>query len=156
MLTKHELNIVLKNPFFKKPFTESLVNYTLYQGKINASVLTVRFNITNQINENELVATLINSLMKHFSLNTRLLCSINYDLILSDHNQNSFYIWRANSNQTHYDIDEEMIFIFTYNNLYQIVQKATTIDMNSLNIYFANSNVVINKVISLVLSFVKI
>ena len=105
-----------------------------------------------------MIGHLMRSLQTHFSLNTRLLASIDFDFLLTDPNAipPTFYIWRANSNLVHFNIDNEIMMRFTYDNLFRFVNNAANVDFSTLNIHFTHSNVVIKKVITLVLSFIKI
>lgn len=157
-LTAAQVRSILDVPYFTQQATDSVIEYANYRGRFNAKVYTVRFNLTENFDQTFMNRFLINNLLVHFPLNTRLLGSVQYDLLL--HNptdeENSFYIWRANSNQSNTQIGPETMFFFSYNNIFRIIQKAAQIHIPSLNIFFSTSNVVIERVIAIVFSFVKV
>lgn len=156
-LSEHELDNVLSHPFFTNPITDSLTEYQVYRGKYRAKVLTIRFNIINQtdLDENFVLSTLNNVLFKYdIELNTRLLASFNYDILLFSPTLNTYYIWRSNSNNQNL-VNDELSFTYTYNNLYILVQNALLKHLTSLDIYFSHSNVTIKAILAVVFSFVK-
>ena len=157
-LSEQQVNSLLSSDFFSQPVTESVSQYAMYRGRLNATVVTYRFNINPQYSNRFMIGHLMRSLQTHFSLNTRLLASIDFDFLLTDPNAipPTFYIWRANSNLVHFNIDNEIMMRFTYDNLFRFVNNAANVDFSTLNIHFTHSNVVIKKVITLVLSFIKI
>jgi len=155
ILNRFQLDKILESPFFSNDVTTNVTQYKLYRGRTNVKVFTIRFNILKNFNENKIVTSLINILLANFELDTKILCNISYDLILEEPRAQTYYIWRANSNQTNFNEDEEKMFIFTYNNLYQLVQESVKPQLSSLNIYFANSNVVIRNCCAIVFSFIR-
>ena len=157
-LTEEEINSIISTPFFTAPVTESVMNYAFYRGRMNATVYTLRFNLTPTYSENYLIKFVLDHLLKHFPLNNRVLGSIHYDLLLCNSNidPKSYYLWRANSNQAHFDTEEETMFTLTYDTVYRFIRKALQVHVPSLNIYFSSSNVVIERALAVVFSFVKI
>jgi len=153
-LTQNQLNFILENHYFNEPFTQSVVNYTNYRGKVHAVVHTLKFKWP--FDENFVNQKVVQYLLTHFKLNTQLLASTSYDLILSQPQTQSFYIWRANSNAQKFDEADETLLILNYNNVYKFVRQACQINIPSLNINFESSNVVIHEPLAVVLSFVKI
>lgn len=154
-LTEPQLQQILSSAYFTQPVTKSVVKYVLYQGKLNAVVHTIRFNLNADVNENFIIQHVLNYLMENFAMNTRLMGSINYDLLLVDSNSEikSYYLWRANSNSVHFNAAEEIPFYLTYNNVYQFITNCTRVNIPELNIQFQSSNVVIDRPIAIVLSF---
>jgi len=156
-LDRHQLNLVLQTPFFTQPVTENVVDYVLYRGHLNAKVHTLRFNLIDGFDENRLIQHVLAYLMRHYKLQTKLLGSINYDLLLSEPNTGSSYIWRANSNSSFAGTGgSELYFELTYNNVYRFVRDAARIHVSDLDIYFRSSNVVVERILAIVISFVKI
>lgn len=150
---------MLQNPYFTEPVTQSVVRYVLYRGHLNATVHTLRFNYTrNNVDENIVSRHLIDHLLTAYDLNVQLLGSISYDLLLVDPNSNpkSYYIWRANSNSATMSGNEETYFRLTYDNLFRFVRNSLNIHIPDLNIFFQSSNVVVEQVLAVVFSFVKI
>lgn len=155
-LTPAQVQSILESPYFTQQATDSVIEYANYRGRFNAKVYTARFNLTENFNQTFMNQFLINNLLTHFPLNTRLLGSVQYDLLLHNPTDNSFYIWRANSNQNNTQIGPETMFFFTYNNIFRLIQNAAQIHIPDLNIFFTASNVIIDKVIAIVFSFVKV
>jgi hypothetical protein len=155
-LTENQLKTILQAPYFTQPVTDSAVNYALYRGVYNASVYTVRLNLTTVFDENFILQQLMNRLLSRYTFNTKLLCMCGYDLVLVDSNSNpkSYYLWRANSNKVHFDAMHESSFSLTYDNVYRfILNNMYNVHLPSLNINFRHSNVVIDRAIAVVFSF---
>lgn len=157
-LTEAQLAVLLNTPFFNLPVTENEITYAFYRGHVNATVHTLRFNWTNQFNETFMIQHIIRYLMARFPLNTTLLGSINYDVLLvnPDSEPTSYYVWRANSNARHFDENNENLIMLTYNNLYRFIAQATSVHTTTLDLMFSSSNVRIQKILSIVFSFVEI
>jgi len=156
LLTERELNSILNEPFFSQPSTVNRTNYTYYRGRARVSVLTLRFNLIPSFDKRAMIRHLIDVLEKHFALQTRLLASVRYDFVLrsSQHNPPTFYVWRANTNQAEFDENDEVLMNFTHANIIRFCQNAADVHMPDLNIYFSDSNVVIDRCIAVVFSFV--
>jgi hypothetical protein len=155
-VTETQLQQILQNPYFSNRATQSVVNYVLYRGHLNATVHTLRFNNTHQLNNTNLLQQIATYLFSQFDMNTYLLCSISYDLLLVDQQTNSYYIWRANSNARSVSVTQDVYFILTYANLNRIINNAMHVYIPDLDIHFQSSNVVVNRIISFVFSFVKV
>jgi hypothetical protein len=157
-ITEDQLNSLLNSSYFQDPVTKSIVKYALYQGRLNTTVHTLRFNLIEGFNEDFMIQTVLNHLMFHFPLNTRMLASISYDLVLVDPKADpkTYYLWRANSNSVHFNAVEEIQFTLTYDNVYRFVSNSSNVHIPSLNINYESSSVVIDRVIAIVFSFVKL
>jgi hypothetical protein len=161
-LTQSQVDTILQTSYFTQPVTQSAVNYVLYRGHLNVTVHTLRFNCIDSFNENMVLQHLHTYLMSVYSLNTHIIASINYDLLLKNPNSNpsSFYLWRANSNAVHQyhrnSLMTEIFFPLTYGNLYQFARRALTVDIASLNVKFRESNVTVVRPIAFVFSFANI
>jgi hypothetical protein len=155
-MTETQVQQILQNPYFSNLSTQSTVNYVLYRGHYNATVHTLRFNNTNRLNNTNLLQQIATYLFSQFDMNTYLLCSISYDLLLVDPSTNSYYIWRANSNARSVNVTQDVYFILTYANLNRFINNAMHVYIPDLNIHFQSSNVVVNRIISYVFSFVKV
>jgi hypothetical protein len=155
-LTENQVNQILNNSYFSQPVTESVVLYDFYRGHVNATVHTLRYNLTREYNEENMIQHVLAYLMSQFPLNSTLLVSVNYDLLLGDVNSQSFYIWRANSNARSFNENEEFSMVLTYDNVYRFVTGTSQIHIPDLNINFRDSKVVIKKALAIVFSFVQI
>ena len=156
-LTEAQLNIILNSSFFTVPFTESVVTYRFYRGRTNATVHTLRFNWINEFNRDVMLQQLITYLMTYFPLNSTLLGSINYDILLVNPGSEpkSYYVWRANSNAHSFNEENETRFVLTYDNVYRFATNALNVNIPDLNINFQTSNVQVEKIVAIVFSFVK-
>jgi hypothetical protein len=134
------------------------VNYALYQGKINATVHTLRFNCNETFDPLTVRAKVYQYLTEHFQTNAVLLGSISYDFLLVDPKQdsNSYYIWRSNSNAVHFTAHEESYFTLSYMNVANFVRSIFSMDASSFDVNFENSKVVIDRILAVVLTFLKI
>lgn len=160
-LTKQQLDAVLATPFFTSPVTYNEMDYTSYRGRTKTSVHTVRFNLRHKLVDQEFILqNLIDRLDSKIDLGANTYVSVDYDLVLSngkkEQDDASFYIWRSNSNQAHFEDENEPNFVFTYDNLFRLVRKASLMHIPSLEVYFASSNVVIDELIACVFSFIKL
>jgi hypothetical protein len=157
-LTKNQITQILRSNFFHNRFTSNVTSYVLYQGKRNAIVHTLRFNIVEGFNENYVRETVINYLYSNFVSNSLILGLIDYDFLLRDSTPNteSYYIWRSNSNAVHFNAHDESYFTLNNLNVANFVNKSLNIDYSTLNIYFSNSKVVIERALAIVLTFIKI
>lgn len=138
--------------------TESSVKYAAYRGRLNAIVYTMRFNLTPAFNEAHMTNTVLTHVMSRFPNGARLLGSIHYDLLLVDPRSDpkSYYIWRANSNQTVFDTNSEILLSLSYDNMFRFIQNSAHADIPSLNINFRSSSVVVERVLAIVFSFVTV
>ena len=154
-LTRVELNTILKKPYYSNPVTDSLVKYAVYRGRVNADVYTLRCNITSDFNEDHMINLVITHVMSRFPIGQRLLGSISYDLLLVDPKSNpkSYYIWKANSNQTMLNTNGEILISLSHDNVFRFIQNSFRVDIPSLSINFRNSNVVVERLLTVVFSF---
>jgi hypothetical protein len=157
-LTEAQVTQILNTNFFQTPFTSRIKKYTLYQGKLNATVHTLRFNCVDGFNELFVRETVLNYLMNHFVHNSLLLGSISYDFLLVDPKENpkSFYIWRSNSNAVHFSAHEEVQFTLNHVNVVNFIQSIFQTDPASLSIYFENSSISIERTLAVVLTFLNV
>jgi hypothetical protein len=157
-LTKAQVTQILNSNFFQTLFFSNISNYVLYQGKKNATVHTLRFNIVEGFTESKVREIVMSYLNEKFPPNSLILGSIDYDFLLRDPTSNteSYYIWRSNSNAVHFKAHDEIYFSLNNMNIANFINKSVNIDYSTLNIHFNNSKVVIEKAIALVFTFVKI
>jgi hypothetical protein len=156
-LTSHQVETLLQNSYFTQAMTQSAVEYRLYRGHLNVTVHTLRFNLIDAFTENMMINQLFTYLSSVYNLNTHVLATIGYDLLLENPNSDlsSFYIWRANSNAVH-NYQDDIFFTFTYNNLYVFAKQALNYSLPNLNMYFRSSNVIVVRPIAIVFSFINI
>jgi hypothetical protein len=153
-LTSTQVETLLQNPYFTQEMTHSAVEYRLFKGHLNVTVHTLRFNLIDGFTENMMINRLYTYLLSVYNLNTHVLATIDYDLLLENPNSDlsSFYVWRANSNAVHNN-QNDIFFTFTYNNLYTIAKQALNYNLPNLNMYFRSSNVIVVRPIAIVFSF---
>lgn len=159
-LNEHQVASILQTPHFSSSYTETITNYSLYRGRTNTSVLTLRFNL-NELDEFELPTVhnvLQQRLVAHFPSGTQVLTSIDYDLLLKDAVSSApgYYIWKANSNRHQFDQTRESVLSLTAPQIYQFAQNLYVRDLDALSIHFASSNVVVTRVLAVVCSFMPI
>jgi hypothetical protein len=157
-LTISQVNQLLATPRYTVPFTESVLSYALYRGRYNAEVYTVRFNNIPSLDEDFIFTHLYTELQNCFPTKSHFQASIKYDLLLKNprHDPITYYIWRANSNHYNFNENDEILLPHSQESLFQFVNNCTTIDIDRLDIEFQNSNVVVEKILSLVFSFVTV
>lgn len=157
-LTQAQLETLLQTSYFTEPITQRTVQYKLYQGHLNATVHTLRFSIN--VDKNDVLQHIIDYLMKLYDLNTQFLASISYDLVLVDPKSNpkSYYIWRANSNASIISaLSHETFLPLTYDNLYRFVNDSVfNNQVSDFDIFFASSSVVVDRILAIVITFVKL
>ena len=156
--TREQIDVYLNQPFFSDNYTESSKKYVFYRGKLNVTVYTLRFNFLPSFDEDFMLRTVTTKLMSSYPMQTRLLGSFQYDLLLrnSEADPNTFYIWRANSNQKKFDEAHEISFLLNYANTHRFVQAVVQNNFNDLNTNFLNSKVTIERPLSVVLSFLPV
>jgi hypothetical protein len=94
-------------------------------------------------------------LQSRYQIATSLLGSVQYDLLLLDHSKESYYIFRANSNQAYYNEESEIRFSLNYHNVHQLCEDALQINLADLNVAFESSKVSIARALAIVFTFVK-
>jgi hypothetical protein len=157
-LTEAQVLSILSSDFFQTSFTSRKVHYSLYQGKTNATVHTLRFNCNENFDPLTVRAGIYQYLTEQFPTNAVLLGSISYDFLLVDPSQNpkSYYIWRSNSNAVHFTPHEESYFTLSYMNVANFVRSIFNMDASSFDVNFENSKVTIERILAVVLTFMKI
>ena len=121
-------------------------------------MFTLRFNYLPTFSEDLLFQIVSTKLMSMYPIQTRLLGSFQYDLLLcnNDANPKTYYIWRSNSNQRNFDEAHEILFSLNYVNTHRFVQAVVQNNFNDLNTNFLNSKVTIERPLSVVLSFLPV
>ena len=61
-LSEQQVNSLLSSDFFSQPVTESVSQYAMYRGRLNATVVTYRFNINPQYSNRFMIGHLMRSL----------------------------------------------------------------------------------------------
>jgi hypothetical protein len=158
-----EVNTLLQNPLFTAPVTESIQDYEFYRGRRKVTIFTVRFNVVPTFNVLFMRAELPYKLLSHFPMGATLSVAVTYDLLLrsNPHNDDddsppSYYIWRANTNQRSLDREDndfDKTMYLTDNSVFKLCENAARININQLNIEFADSGVSVDRVLSIVLTF---
>ena len=155
-LTEIDIQYILQKSFFSNPMTESDLTYQFYRNRKNIELYTARFNIIPSFSIDTMIASLQHSLFERYSLNTPLHVNIMHDLLLCDYNAtpNSFYIWRANSNRTVFDMDNTDIKMdLTQDNIIKCCNSAVNYSLNDFDVFFHDSKVTVVRVLSIVLAF---
>ena len=157
-----QLGPVLKHHWFTTKFTESNVNYTLYNNRNQVKVYTLRFNLRNpDFSEENMLDEMMRKVMNNFPKEESLVGSIQYDMLLASSKAEppSYYLWRANSNQRMSfsggggDGIEEILLRKEYHELYLFGQRATKTNMSELQVQFPSSDVVIAEILTIVFTF---
>lgn len=152
-LTLSEVNLVLAQPIFSLPVTESEVDYILYRGRKQTSLLTVRFNMIPSFNSSFMVAYLQDKLTSPpFQLQSQVLASISYDLLLCNTNATprTYYVWRSNTNRTTLNVDHQVNMTINYANIARFCENVTNINITDLQADFVSSNVTVDRVLAVV------
>jgi hypothetical protein len=152
-LTAQQVNTLLSQTLFTEPVTQSSLTYKLYRGRLDCTVHTLRFNLIGSMSEDFIINKLINFLVNTYQLEKNIICGVAFDLLLKK--EDSFYVWRANSNTSKYETNE-FTFTVTYQNIYNLVTQALRLNPDDMNIFFENSSVTIVKRLAVVFSFVKL
>jgi hypothetical protein len=156
-LTESEVNVLLQEPLFSLPVTEFKQNYQLYQGHRKVTPRTIRFNLVPNFEPSIIQAYLQEKLTSYYRFGSELSISVQYDFLLCNYNATpkTFYIWRANTNQTTLEKDDDIDVKITLNyyNIKQICTNATSIDFDQLNINFVTSDVTMDRVLAIVFTF---
>ncbi len=158
-LTESEVNVLLQNPLFTSPVTESEQDYILYRGSRKVTPLTIRFNLVPTFERSFMQAYLQEKLNSYYRLGSLISMSVQYDFVLCNHNAipKTFYIWRANTNQTTLDKDGDddidVKISLTNNNVSQICNNAMSFDFDQLNLNFVTSDVTVDRVVAIVFTF---
>jgi len=81
---------------------------------------------------------------------------VSYDILLestSNHSPPSYYIWRANSNQNTFDAPRETVLKLNPANIVRLASEAYPPLLAELNLFFQTSKVGINRILTVVFSF---
>lgn len=154
-LNQTQLTTILNSPYWALPVTENMTNYSLYRGRQNVRVLTIRFNLIATFDETRMIQTLMTMLTNYFPVESRLLSSVNYDLLLCEPQSKSYYIWRANTNQALFNVSQETPLKLNYANVFRFSQNSSNVHVPDLSLSFRQSNVVIEKILAIVFTFVR-
>jgi len=156
-LTESEVNVLLQEPLFSLPVTEFKQNYQLYQGHRKVTPRTIRFNLVPNFEPSSYSGLFAGKINIILPVGSELSISVQYDFLLCNYNATpkTFYIWRANTNQTTLEKDDDIDVKITLNyyNIKQICTNATSIDFDQLNINFVTSDVTIDRVLAIVFTF---
>jgi len=154
-LTRLELIQLLKNRWFTETMSSHVHQYACYRGRINATVLTLRYNIhLPNFDEDSMIESVIRETMNQFSSQRQILGLIEYDLLLMNPEPESYYIWKANSNVARNLPNSEETIALNYDDLFLFIRNESRINPSDLDVYFSSSNVVINKIIAVVFTFI--
>ncbi len=155
-MTRADLNLVLNNAFFTEPMTVNRSAYMFYRGRNRGNVLTVRFNLIPSFNEQWMSRNLVQVLDSHFDMQERILGSVRYDLVLRSSNADptTYYIWRANTNQSEFDENDKVSIIYTPANIHRFCRNSSNVNIKDLNIFFSASHVTVDRCLAIVFSFV--
>ena len=141
--------------------SKNVTQYALYRSHFNVSVLTLRYGVLiEEFTENRMINSVINEVMAHFPpsvKNVRAL--IQYDVILRanpvDQVNDSFYFWRANSNSSQTP-HQETILTLNHDSIFLFIRSAAHVLISDLDLFFVNSNVSIEKITSIIFTFISV
>lgn len=155
-LNESEVELVLKQPIFSLPVTESDITYHFYRGRKNVNLLTVRFNMTPTFNASWMRSYLQDRLTtRPFQLQSQLVVSVHYDLLLCDTKASppTYYIWVSNTNRTTLDVDQQTQMTITYDNISRLTENVTNVNVSDLQVNFINSDITVDRVLAIVFTF---
>jgi len=155
-LSENDVDIILKQPIFSLPVTESDLQYVFYRGQKSVNLLTVRFNFTPSFSQSWMTTYLQDRLTSPpFQLQSQLLASVHYDLLLCNKNVSppSYYVWVSNTNRTTLDVDKQTQMTITYDNISRLTENTTAINLSDLQVNFINSDITVDRVLAVVFTF---
>jgi len=155
-ISAEQLGPVLKHYWFMTKSTESNVKYTLYNGRNEVKVYTLRFNLRSPNYSHEsMLEDMISKVMNKFPKEESLIGNIQYDMLLVSNSEAtpSYYLWRANSNQRSTSATEEILLKKEHHQLYLFGQKAIQANMADLQLQFPSSDVVVAQILTIVFTF---
>lgn len=154
-LNREELHQLLQNPWFTQFYSVHINTYAYYRGKTNATVLTLRYNVNSrQFSQEAMIESVIRTTLQTFSSGQRVIGLIEYDLVLMQPDQSSFYLWRANSNVSRNLPNAEQNITLTYDNIYLFIQNAANVNPSDLNTFFISSNIIIRDIVAVIITFI--
>lgn len=154
-LTESEVNFMLQQPTFALPVTESLVHYKFYRGRKKVNLLTLRFNMTPTFSSTFMTGFMQDKLTSPpYKMHSTIAASVEYDLLLCNSRATppTYYIWRANTNQSNLKVDHQVTMSINPVNIGRFCEDVTTIDLADLQTNFENSDVIIDRVLGIVFS----
>lgn len=157
-LDRQELNNLLTKNYFKNFLSKNVSHYALYRKHFNVSVLTLRYSLlAPEFTENKMHNSIINEVFSFFPPSTKTVRGlIEYDVILKsnilDQENPSYYFWRANSNVNPVP-NRETLINFTHDAIFLFIQSAAHIMPTDLDIFYANSNVSVETITSIIFTF---
>lgn len=157
-LTEAEVDIVLSQPTFSLPVTESEVEYSLYRGHKQTRLITIRFNMIPTFSSSFMVAYLQDKLTSSpFQLQSQIVISVNYDLLLCNRNSTpvTYYVWRSNTNRTTLNVDHEVNMTLSYANIARFCENVTNVNISDLQANFISSDVNVDRVLAVVFTVEK-
>ena len=143
-------------PKFTLPMTVTRTTYKRLRGQYKAKVVTIRFNLIAGFNVSFMIKNVMAELEKYFNPLSNIACSIGYDFVLAKRNADppSFYVWVANTNRAVFDNNNEIMLQFTHANINRFCQSAANVHVPDLEIDFHSSDCVIDRLLTVVFSFV--
>ncbi len=154
-LTQEALLSLLQNQWFTQFYSKHINFYKYYRGRHHAKVLTLRYNInSSQFSEEAMIESVIRITMDQFPNERQIIGLIEYDLVLMQPNNNSFYIWRANSNVHRNVSNNETVIALTYDDLYLFIRNANNVSPADISVHFRTSNVIVQNIISIIYTFI--
>ena len=155
-LNESEVKLILQQPLFSSPVTESDKSFIFYRGKRRAHLYTVRFNMIPSFSETFMSAFLQDKLTSPpFQLQSRLRASVHYDLLLCNRTAVpvTYYIWVSNTNCTSLTTDHQVDMMITYANIARFTEQVTNVNLADLDTNFISSDVTVDRVLAVVFTF---
>lgn len=160
-LSRSELNALLKKSYFSTLLSKSVHQYALYRGHFNARVLTLRYStLAPEFNETRMINSVLSEVLAFFPPSVKTVRGlIEYDVILQaqplDPVNPSYYFYRANSN-VNPGPNPETLVALNHDALFLFIHQAAQILPTDLDLYFSNSNVSVERITSIVFSFISV
>ena len=159
-MSRNELNTLLKTTYFKKFVQSNVSQFALYRGHYNANVLTLKYSLlVPEFSEQAMISSIIKEVKNFFPPTQKdVRALIEYDVILwnpLEHTEPSFYFWKANSNRNPVPNSESIVKL-TYDSIFMFIRNAARINPADLDIYFLNSNVSVDRITSILFTFISV
>jgi hypothetical protein len=160
-ISRAELAALLKKPYFNSFLSRDVSNFALYRGHFNAKVLTLKYSVlAPDYTENAMITSVITEVMNYFPPRQKTIRGlIEYDVVLkanpTEEINESYYFWKANSN-THQGLQSETTLNFTYDSIFHFIRNAAKVNPNDLDLFFVNSNVSVDRITTIVFTFISV
>jgi hypothetical protein len=160
-MNKSELSHLLKKEYFQRFLHKNVSQFALYRGHFNATVLTLKYSIlVPEFTENNMIDSILKEVFNFFPPQQKSVRAlIEYDVVLKafplDQIEDSYYFWKANSNRNSVPNSETMLQL-THDAIFMYIRNAAQINPTDLDLYYVNSNVSVDRITSIIFTFISV